>query len=102
MAQKKDNKKVTLLGYDPIETPQEIISSDKNDERKESFKQAYKKVMQIIPDYFISQRKKRKASGGAGGKSFTQSIIVTPENVKVETNEIEKVNEERKGIEREE
>ena len=44
--------KVSLFGYNPTETPEEIIASDKDEKRKEAFKEAYKKVMQIIPSYF--------------------------------------------------
>ena len=88
MAEKKqDKQKVSLLGFDPTETPEEIIDGDKNNDRKEAFKEAYKKVMQIIPDYFMTQRKKRKSSGSSGG--FTQNIIVTPEVAKIETKEQE-------------
>lgn len=86
----KENKKTSFTGYDPIESPEVIISADKNNERKKAFAESYKRVMQIIPEYFILQRKKRKNStGGNGGNSFAQNIIVTPENVKIETNGLE-------------
>lgn len=96
----KDKKdKVSLLGYDPIETPEEIISSDKNSDRKDAFKEAYKVVMKIIPDYFLTKKQKKTSTSSSGGNSFTQNIIVTSENVKIETNE--KVNFEEKNEERE-
>ena len=44
--------------------------------------------MQIIPEYFIKQTRKRKTGATGGGTSFTQNIIITPENTKIETNEI--------------
>lgn len=101
MAKEKDTKnEVTLLGYDPVETPEEIIDSDNNDDRKDAFKQAYKKVMQIIPDYFMTARKKRKGTGASGGNSFTQNIIVTTDNIKLETNEIDKQDLKKEDKER--
>ena len=84
----KEKNKVSFIGYDPVESPEIIISSDKNNERKKAFADSYKRVMQIIPEYFIMQRKKRKNGSSSGGNSFTQNIIVTPENAKIETNEI--------------
>ena len=99
MSKEKENKsKVSLFGFDPVETPDEIINADTNTDRKEAFKEAYKRVMQIIPEFFMSQKKKKKGTGSSGG--FTQSIVITPENVKVETTEIEKP-EEQKETERE-
>lgn len=102
MAQgKKKGKKVNLLSYDPVETPEEIMDKDKNTARKEAFKESYKKVMQIIPDYFLEQRRKRKNSTTGGGTSFTQNIVITPENVKIETMEKEE-KESQEEKEREE
>lgn len=87
---KGSGNRISFTGYDPVESPEAVISSDKNIERKKAFADSYKRVMQIIPEYFILQRKKRKkASGSSGGNSFTQNIIVTPENVKIETKGIE-------------
>lgn len=83
----KQKSKVTLLGYDPVETPEEVMDKDKDTARKEAFKESYKRVMQIIPDYFLEQRKKRKNGTTGGGTSFTQNIVITPENVKIETME---------------
>ena len=101
MAKEKDTKsKITLLGYDPVETPEEIIDSDHDGDRKDAFKQAYKKVMQIIPDYFMSARNKRKKAGASGGNSFTQNIIVTTDNIKIETNEVDKKEQEKEEKER--
>lgn len=103
--EKGTKKKVSFLGYDPIETPEEIINTDKNVDRRDAFKEAYKVVMKIIPEYFLTKRKKRKAgSGASGGNSFTQNIIVTTENVKIETNEkiINQDQKDEKDIEREE
>ncbi len=99
MVKEKESKnKVSLLGFDPVETPEEVINTDTNTDRKEAFREAYKKVMKIIPEYFLTQRKKRKGTGASGG--FAQNIVITPENVKVETTEVQKV-EEQKETERE-
>lgn len=87
---KKSKDRLNLVGYDPVESPEEIISSDKNIDRKDAFKEAYKKVMMIVPEYFIKKTKKKKAgSSSSGGNSFTQNIVITPENVKLETKENE-------------
>lgn len=92
--QKNEKNKMSFTGYDPVESPDVVISSDKNNERKKAFADTYKRVMQIIPEYFISQRKKRKnASSSSGGNNFSQNIIVTSENVKIETKEMENTNE---------
>ena len=95
MAKEKNNEKVSFLGFDPVETADEIIDSDKDVERKEAFKEAYKRVMRIIPEYFLTG-KRRKGSASGGGNAFTQNIIVTPENVKLETKEqnIEEIDKE--------
>ena len=91
---KKSKEKMSLFGYDPIESPEEIISNDKNNERREAFKGAYKNVMKIIPEFFMTNKKKN-TSGSTGGSSFTQNIVVTPEQVRIETNK-ENVQEEIK------
>lgn len=82
---KESKDKVSLFGYDPTETPEEIIDADKDIERKDAFKEAYKRVMQIIPDYFINKKRKKNGTS-SGGSGFTQNIIVTTENAKIETN----------------
>ena len=53
MAKEKQKNKVTLLGYDPVETPEEIIEKDKDQDRNKAFRESYKRVMQIIPYFFI-------------------------------------------------
>lgn len=93
---KAKRKEMTFLGYDPVEEPETVIANDKDENRKEAFKEAYKKVMLIIPEYFVSKKKKRKNTT-AGGSQFTQNILVTPENAKIETKKIED-----KGLEHEE
>ena len=92
---KKSKEKVSLLGYDPVETPEEIISKDKDENRKEAFKDAYKVIMKVIPEFFLTNKKKKNtSSSGTGGNTFTQNIIVTTENVKIETNN--EINQEYK------
>lgn len=93
--------KVSLFGYNPTETPEEIIASDKDEKRKEAFKEAYKKVMQIIPSYFLEKKKKKNGGATSGGKGFTQNIIVTPENVKLETKGEKHQEEHQKEEDRE-
>ncbi len=96
MSEKKKNEKISLTSYDPVETPEEIINSDKDTKRREAFKEAYKRITTIIPEYFMSQRKKRKNAAGTGGTSFSQNIVVTPEKVSIEKTELnhqEKENE---------
>ncbi len=100
MSDKKNEEKISLTSYDPVETPEEIINSDKNTKRREAFKEAYKRITTIIPEYFMSQRKRRKNAAGAGGTSFSQNIVVTPEKVTIERNE-EKHTENEKENERE-
>lgn len=96
----EDNKrKVTFLGNDGVQDPEMIIDSDKNDNRKKAFHEAYKRAMQIVPDYFMVRRKRKAGSTASGG--FSQNIIVTPENVKVETRETEQEVTEDKDRERE-
>ncbi len=84
MAEKENNKKTSLFGSDDVIEPEEVIASDKNQERQNAFKEAYKRVMQIVPKYFMTQRKRKNGTGSGG---FSQSIVVTPENVKIETKE---------------
>ena len=55
--------------------------------------------MQIVPHYFMTRKKRKNGSTSSGG--FSQSIIVTPENVKVETKEAQQEVTEEKEIERE-
>lgn len=100
----KENKikeKISLTSYNPIETPEEIINSDKDMKRKDAFKEAYKKVMTIIPAYFIERKRKKTGSTSSGGTSFTQNIIVTSENAKVETTKENKQQENQEERDRE-
>ena len=101
MSEKDNKEKVGLTSYDPVETPEEVINSDKDTKRREAFKEAYKRIATIIPEYFMSQRRKRKNGSTSGGTSFSQNIVVTPEKVSVERKEekhIEKENEKEKEI----
>ena len=96
----EDNKrKITFLGNDGVQDPEMIIASDRNDDRKNAFREAYKIAMQIVPHYFMTRKKRKNGSTSSGG--FSQSIIVTPENVKVETKEAQQEVTEEKEIERE-
>ncbi len=100
MAKEKTSKeKVSLVGYDPVESPEEIINSDKDTKRKEAFKETYKRIATIIPEYFMTMRKRRKGSG-AGGTSFSQNIVVTPDKVTLQTKEVEKTVEKEEEKER--
>lgn len=94
---KQTRDQMSFFDSDNIETAQEIIDADKNNNRKVAFNEAYKKVMQIIPEYFLKKKKKNSGTGDSGGTSFTQNIIVTTQNVKLETNQIseEQVEEDR-------
>ena len=94
MAKREKENKVGLLKYDPVETPEEIISSDKDSNRKKAFAETYQRIAKIIPEYFMTQRKKRKA-GGSGGTAFSQNIVVTPDKVSVQTNEVKQVEVEK-------
>ena len=89
-----NKRKITFLGNDGVQDPEMIIDSDKNNDRKNAFREAYKRAMQIVPDYFM--KKKRKPSGG-----FSQSVIITPEEVKVETKEVQQEVTEDNDRERE-
>lgn len=100
MAQsKKKSKKVHLLSYDPVETPEEIIAADKDQKRKEAFQETYKRIAKIIPEYFKTQSNKRKnsTSGGTARSPFSQNIVVTTEKATLETKEVvqEEKQEER-------
>lgn len=94
MAQsKKKSKKVHLLSYDPIETPEEIIAADKDQNRREAFRETYKRIAKIIPGYFMAEQNRRRKPTSGGGTSFSQKISITPEKTTLETKEV--VNEER-------
>lgn len=94
-----NKRKITFLGNDGVQDPEMIIDSDKNDDRKKAFHEAYKRAMQIVPEYFMARKKRKNGSASSGG--FSQSIIVTPENIKVETKEVQQEVTEEKEIERE-
>jgi len=98
---KEKKEKISLTGYNPVETPEEIIASDKDTNRREAFQKAYKVIANIIPGYFLEQRKKKNATSGGGGTAFTQSIVVTPEKVTLETKENAKTEEKQEERERE-
>ena len=85
----KNDKKTTLLGCDYVETPREIIASDKNTTRKSAFLAAYERAKLIVPEFFIKEQRKRKnTSSDTGGKAFSH-IIVTTEKVELETKDTE-------------
>ncbi len=85
MPKNKETKdKISFTGFDPVETPEEIIAADKNTQRREAFKEAYKIAMTIVPNYFLTLKKHKPNSGGTGG-GFSQEIKITPESIKVET-----------------
>ena len=91
MAKKGKDNKMNLFTYDPVETPEEIIKEDKNLERKKAFLDTYQRIAKIIPEYFMSQRKKKNGSANSGGgTAFSQNIVVTPDKVTVQTQEIKK------------
>ena len=97
----KKKEKVSLTSYEPAETPEEIIAADKDIKRKEAFQKAYKVIANIIPGYFLEQRKKKNATSGGGGTAFTQSIVVTPEKVTLEKKEVGHKEEKQEERERE-
>ncbi len=101
MAEKNKNEKVNILSYDPVETPEEVIAKDTDVERKAAFQETYKRIAKIIPEYFMSQKKKRKNATSGGGTAFSQNIVVTPEKVEVQTNEVESKEEIKEEKERE-
>ena len=83
---KNEEEKVTLLGCDNVESARAIIEADKNTARKKAFSDAYERTKLIVPEFFIKQQRKPKnTSSSSGGKGFSQNIIVTPQNVKLET-----------------
>ena len=106
MSQKNNKKrrKENLLTFDlTVETPEDIIAADKDENRKNAFKEAYKVIANIIPEYFITRRKKRNNSSSSGGTAFSQNIVVTADKASVQTKvvventkqEIEKEDRER-------
>ena len=101
MSQKNNKKrrKENLLTYElTVEDPEEIIATDKDENRKNAFKEAYKVIANIIPEYFITQRKKRKNSS-SGGTAFSQNIVVTADKATVQTKEV--VENTKQEIEKE-
>lgn len=98
MAKGKKKERMSLTKYDPVESPEDIISQDKDTERREAFRRTYEAIAKIVPNYFMEQRKKRK-NGTSGGTSFSQNIIVTSEKATVQTNETK--TEENKDVKKE-
>ena len=96
---KNDDKKINLLTEDDVTTPEEIINRDKDNNRKEAFKKAYENIKLIIPNYFMSTRRKKAGSGGTGG--FSQQIVVDVNQAKVETKIEEKSQQVKESEERE-
>ncbi len=96
---KKDNEKMNLLSEDDITTPEDIISKDKDNDRREAFKKAYENIRLIIPNYFMTNRRKKNGSSGAGG--FSQQIVVDVNQAKVETKIEEKPQSTKESMERE-
>ncbi len=97
---KNEKTKNTLFGSDEVVDAEIVIASDKDTNRQNAFKEAYKKVMQIVPNYFLTTRKRKSSTSSSSG--FSQSIVITPENAKIETKETvqnENIKEE-KGRER--
>ena len=97
MSERNNKEKLSLTSYDPVETPEEVINSDKDTKRREAFREAYKRITTIIPEYFMTQRKRRKNATGAGGTAFSQNIIVTPEKVSIERKEEKQVKAEKEN-----
>lgn len=97
---KNNEKKINLLSEDDITTPEEIINKDKDVDRREAFKKAYENIRLIIPTYFMTNRKRKKSSGNAGG--FSQQIVVDVNQAKIETKMEETHNQEKENREREE
>lgn len=92
----KGKVKMNFLSPDLVESPREVIDSDKNNDRKIEFANSYKKIMQIIPEYFLKKKKKKAGtSSDSGGSSFAQSIIITNEIAKIETNNLQNEKEDR-------
>ncbi len=93
----KERKRTNLLKYDAtVEDPEAIIASDKDVGRRKAFQDTYKRIAEIIPNYFMLQKKRRKNTGG--GTSLAQQITVTPNNVTLQVTE----NKENANIEKEE
>ncbi len=102
MSQKNNKKrrKENLLTFDlTVETPEDIIAADKDENRKNAFKEAYKVIANIIPEYFITRRKKRNNSSSSGGTAFSQNIVVTADKATVQTKEV--VENTKQEIEKE-
>ena len=102
MSQKNNKKrrKENLLTFDlTVETPEDIIAADKDENRKNAFKEAYKVIANIIPEYFIKRRKKRNNSSSSGGTAFSQNIVVTADKATVQTKEV--VENTKQEIEKE-
>lgn len=96
MAEDKEKKeRLKLTVSDEVEDPEVTINADPDASRREAFKETYKRIAKIIPEYFIIQRMKRKKATSSGGTSFTQNIFVNQNNVKLETKEVTK--EEKQG-----
>lgn len=102
MSQKNNKKrrKENLLTFDlTVENPEDIIAADKDENRKNAFKEAYKVIANIIPEYFITRRKKRNNSSSSGGTAFSQNIVVTADKATVQTKEV--VENTKQEIEKE-
>lgn len=91
----KDNK-ITLLGCDNVETPRQVIETDKDTARKKAFLAAYERTKLIVPEFFI-KKKPKNTSGASGGNGLSQKITITTEVVKLETkdNQTKEVEEDR-------
>lgn len=102
MSQKKNKqrRKENLLNYDTtVESPEDIIAADKDENRRQAFREAYKVIAKIIPEYFMTQRKKRKNSSSSGGTAFSQNIVVTSEKATLQTKEV--TESQKQEVERE-
>lgn len=88
MAKDKGAVKVNVFGSDDVSSAEEIIAADKDLNRQKDFKDAYQRIKLRFPHLFVEPKKRKNGASTSGG-GFTQNIIVTPENVKVETKEVE-------------
>lgn len=94
----KEKNRMKFFDPDFVESTREIIDSDKNNERKLAFAESYKKIMQIIPGYFLKKKNKPGSSSSGGNnfvKSIAQNIIVTNEKVELETKEVQNERQDR-------
>ena len=95
----KEKNRMKFFDPDFVESPREVIDSDKNSDRKVAFAESYKKIMQIIPEYFLKKKKKAGTSSNSGGNSFTksiaQNIIVTNEKAEIETKQLQTERQDR-------